>query len=336
MTSVLNRVHVGDAELVRADEDFDFTLDAPFVPLRNPGGTWRLLQTSFCETPYYHVFTGTTDNLFAASGTYEMDYNGYTDFRGSGVWIMSAYKFPDGMLAGFCHRELLHPTDPGFGNCFFIGLAVSHDGGNRWRYLGDVAGNVVNGRRVLPNMGGCPLLVRGGWFHIYFNDYDETGLCRVTAARMRTDETEKALHEDRLPQVFKYTGSGVWASDPMKTTGARILPDVGFHPDSHAKGVYCRPLDRWLLTMQTNAEARLLLFFSEDCERFDEHLILDEAEEGVWMQPYSFFLSADGDCSDDMNEVGSRFYVYYPRKGLLGHSIGYDHDDLYRRLITVE
>ena len=95
MASVLNRVRVGDAELVRADRNFDFTLDAPFVPLRNPGGTWRLLQTSFCEEPNYHVFTGTTDNLFAASGTYEMDYNGYTDFRGSGVWIMSAYKFPD-------------------------------------------------------------------------------------------------------------------------------------------------------------------------------------------------------------------------------------------------
>jgi hypothetical protein len=336
MTSVLNRVHVGEAELVRADRNFDFTLDAPFVPLRNDDGSWRLLQTTFCEPPYYHAFTGTADNLFAGSGRYEMDYNGYTDFRGSGVWIMSAYKFPDGMLAGFCHRELIHPSDPGFGNCFFIGLAVSHDGGNRWRYLGDVAGNVVNGHRYLPNMGGCPLLVRGGWFHIYFNDYDETGLCRVTAARMRMDETEKALHEDRLPKVFKYTGSGVWESDPMKTTGARILPDVGFHPDSHAKGVYCRPLDRWLLTMQTNAEARLLLFFSEDCERFDEHLILDEAEAGVWMQPYSFFLSADGDCTDDMNEVGSRFYVYYPRKGLLGQRIGYDHDDLYRRLITVE
>ena len=56
------------------------------------------------------------------------------------------------------------------------------------------------------------------------------------------------------------------------------------------------------------------------------------------MQPYSFFLSADGDCSDDMNEVGASFYVYYPRKGLLGHEAegcGYDHDDLYRRLITI-
>ena len=76
-----------------------------------------------------------------------MDYNGYTDFRGSGVWIMSAYKFPDGLLAGFCHRELLHPSDPGFGNSFFIGMAVSRDGGRRWKYLGDIAGTAVNGQR---------------------------------------------------------------------------------------------------------------------------------------------------------------------------------------------
>ncbi len=336
--SVLSRVHLGEPELVRRDEDFDFTLDAPFVPLRNPDGTWRLLHTSFCEEPYYHSFTGTADNIFAESGLYEMDYNGYTSFRGSGVWVMSAYKFPDGMLAGFCHRELLHPTDPGFGNSFFIGLAVSRDGGHLWKYLGDIAGNAVNGRRYYPNMGGCPLLVRDGWFYVYFNDYDAVGLCRVTAARMRVDETERALREDRLPAVFKYTGSGVWESDPMQATGARILPDVGFHPDSHAKGVYCRPLERYLLTMQTNAEGRLLLFFSEDCQRFDEFLVLDEAEEGKWMQPYSFFLSADGDCSDDMNEVGGRFYVYYPKKGLLEHlpdAFGYDHDDLYRRLITI-
>ncbi len=338
MASVLDRLSVGPAELVRPDRDFDFTLDAPFVPLRLGDGRWRLLSTSFCEEPYYHSFTGTAENLFAESGLYEMDYNGYTSFRGSGVWIMSAYKYPDGMLAGFCHRELLHPTDPGFGNSFFIGLAVSHDGGARWRYLGDLAGNVVNGMRYLPNMGGCPLLVRDGWFHVYFNDYDSCGLCRVTALRISVEECARAMREDRLPPAFKYTGSGVFESDPMKTAGARILPDVGFHPDSHAKGVYCRPLDRYLLTMQTNAEARLLLFASRDCVNFDEWMVLDEAEEGRWMQPYSFFLSADGDCSDDMNTVGSRFYVYYPRKGLLEHepdAFGYDHDDLYRRLITV-
>ena len=48
MASILNRVRVGDAELIRADQDFDFTFDAPFVPLRNGDGSWRLLQTSFC------------------------------------------------------------------------------------------------------------------------------------------------------------------------------------------------------------------------------------------------------------------------------------------------
>ncbi len=339
MSSVLDRITIGAPELYRRDGELDFTLDASFVPLRGPDGSWTFLQTTFCEEPYYHAFSGTPENVLETPGLYEMDYNGYTDYRGSGVWVMSAYRYPDGLLAGFCHRELLNHNDPAFGNCFFIGLALSRDNGKSWKYLGDVAGNVLNGKRYLPNMGGCPLLVRDGWFYVYFNDYDLTGLQRVTAARMRVDETREALLAEKLPAVFKYTGSGVWATDPMRETGARILPDVGFRPDAHAKGVYCRPLDRYLLTMQTNGEARLLLFFSRDCEHFDEYLVLDEAEEGKWMQPYSFFITADGDSSDDMNEVGSSFYVYYPRKGLLGNEkdgVGYDHDDVYRRLITVK
>ncbi len=96
----------------------------------------------------------------------------------------------------------------------------------------------------------------------------------------------------------------------MKCTGASILPDVGFRPDSHAKGVYCKPLDRYLLTMQTNAEARLILF-----------------------------ISTDGDCTDDMNVIGKEFYIYYPRKGVfLGTSLDkydYGYDDLYRVKVTI-
>lgn len=125
----------------------------------------------------------------------------------------------------------------------------------------------------------------------------------------------------------------------MKCTGASILPDVGFRPDSHAKGVYCKPLDRYLLTMQINAEARLILFISEDCEHFDQHSILDVAEEGKRMQPYSFFISTDGDCTDDMNAIGKEFYICYLRKGVfLGTSLDkydYGYDDLYRVKVTI-
>lgn len=344
MSDILNRIHISQPELVKSDAELGaFTLDATFVPLRNADGTFCFLNTSFSEKPNFHRFVGTPENIFQKDLFYEMDFNGYCCAEPSGVWIMSAYKYDDGMLVGFCHRELINRTDPAFGNCFFIGLAVSSDGGKSWKYIGDIASNVLNGGSLMANMGGAPLLVKDGYFYVYFNDFDHAMLPRITAARMKIEETRACLMEGKLPQVFKYTGSGIWKTDPMKCTGASILPDVGYQPDAHAKGVYCKALDRYLLTMQTNAQARLILFISSDCEHFDEYIILDAAEEGKQMQPYSFFISTDGDCSDDMNVVGSEFYIYYPRKGVYldqrreGYEEQYDygHDDLYRRKVTI-
>lgn len=344
MSDILKRIHISEPELVKTDAQLGaYTLDASFVPLRNPDGTFRFINTSFSEKPYYHKFIGTPEDIFQKSELYEMDYNGYCHTEPSGVWIMSAYQYDDGMLVGFCHRELIHHTDPAFGNNFFIGLAVSHDGGNRWKYIGDIVSNVLNGGSIKANMGGVPLLVKDGYFHVYFNDVDLDGVIRVSAARMKMDETKVCLQKGKLPQVFKYTGSGIWKTDPMKCAGASILPDVGFQPDAHSKGVYCKALDRYLLTMQTNHQARLILFISKDCVNFDQHIILDEALDGKQMQPYSFFMSTDGDCSDDMNVIGSEFYIYYPRKGVFlpdgrpdyDFTYDYGHDDLYRRKVTI-
>ena len=341
MSNIFDRIHISPPELVKSDAQLGaFTLDATFVPLKNPDGTYCFLNTSYSEKPNFHRFVGTPEDFLLKDIFYEMDYNGYSCAEPSGIWIMSAYKYPDGMLVGFCHRELISRTDPGFGNCFFIGLAVSHDGGASWKYIGDIASNALNGGAIMANMGGVPLLVKDGYFHIYFNDFDATGLHRVTAARMGIEETKACLQEEKLPPVFKYTGSGIWKTDPMKCTGASILPDVGFRLDAHAKGVYCKTLDRYLLTMQTNAEARLILFVSEDCEHFDQHIILDVAEEGKQMQPYSFFIATDGDCTDDMNVVGREFYIYYPRKGVFFGNprakYDYGYDDLYRVKVTVD
>ncbi len=341
MSNIFDRIHISPPELVKTDAQLgNFTLDASFVPLRNPDGTFSFINTSFSEKPNYHRFVGTPEDIFQEDVLYEMDYNGYTCDPPSGVWIMSAYKYPDGMLVGFCHRELISHTDPAFGNCFFIGLAVSHDGGKSWKYIGDILSNVLNGGSLKTNMGGVPLLVKDGYFYVYFNDADQAMLPRVSAARMKIDDTKACLLQGKLPQVFKYTGSGIWKTDPMKCTGANILPDVGFQPDAHAKGVYCKALDRYLLTMQTNAQARLLLFVSKDCEHFDDYIILDVAEEGIQMQPYSFFMATNGDCSDDMNVVGSEFYIYYPRKGTRIRDPkeygDYGYDDLYRRKVTIK
>ncbi len=336
MSEVMNRIVIGEKELYKSDEQLgQYTLDGSFVPLVNDDSSITFLNTSYSEQPYFHRFIGSADDPVRNDVQYEMDYNGCLDCWPAGIWIMSAYRFPDGLLAGFCHRELVSRTDPGFGNCFFVGLAVSKDGGKKWKYIGDILSNVLNGGHLMANMGGVPLLVREGYFYVYFNDADEMLQKRISAARMKIDETYECLKAERLPEVFKYTGTGMWKTHPMKGIGANILPDVGALLDSHSKGCYCRALDRYLLTMQSNADSKLFLFISKDCEHFDDYILVDEAEKGVFMQPYSFFVSADGDCSKDMNEVGSDFYIYYPHKGMIESGCdderSYGHDDLYRR-----
>ena len=85
--------------------------------------------------------------------------------------------------------------------------------------------------------------------------------------------------------------------------------------------------------MQTGGNGRLIMYISADGEHFDEHIIVDTNEQRL-MQPYSFFVSTDGDCSDDMNIIGKEFYIYYPRKGT-GVGYDYDYDEFYRRKVTI-
>ena len=172
------------------------------------------MNTSYSEKPNFHRFVGTPEDPFTEDILYEMDYNGYTCAEPSGIWFMSAYKYPDGMLVGFCHRELISRTDPGFGNCFFIGLAVSYDGGASWKYSGDIVSNALNGGAIMANMGGVPLLIKDGYFYIYFNDYDATGLHRVSAARMQIEETRACLLEEKSPRH---------SSTPAAASGKQIL-----------------------------------------------------------------------------------------------------------------
>jgi hypothetical protein len=63
-------------------------------------------------------------------------------------------------------------------------------------------------------------------------------------------------------------------------------------------------------------------------------MVLDENNEKL-MQPYSFFISIDGDCTDDMREVGKEFYLYFPHKGCGIDDKHYPYDEQYRRKITI-
>lgn len=339
MANIKERIQIGEAELICPDEKMPYTLDGIHVTLKKPDGSWKLLTTDLGEKPYFHKLTSTPETIFGKHETFEMNYNTYCDAWPSGLWLWSAHKCDDGMVFAFVHRELLSRTDPFFHNSIMIGMAVSHDNGDSWKYLGDICSNGANGGTFLDegrgfgNMGGAPMFIKGDDIFIYFNDYSKDRVQRITGARMKLSETIAAVREGKRPTVKKYSGNGVWDTDPITGVGEPILPSVpGFAPDSHGSGAYCKPLDRFMLVMQTGSAGKLVMYLTKDGEHFDEPILIDDSHDNDRMQHYSFFFSIDGDCSDDMNEIGSNFYIYYPRKGISKYSI----DDFYRRKVTIE
>ncbi|MBQ8509861.1 MAG: hypothetical protein IJ493_08145 [Clostridia bacterium] len=335
MSDMIDRIHIGEAEFLLPDEKMPYTLDAIHVPLKNPDGTWKLLTTDLGEKPYFRKLTSTPEEIFTKVDTFKMDFNGYCDTWPSGLWLWSAHKCDDGMVFAFVHRELISRRDPFFRDSFLVGIAVSYDNGDSWKYLGDICSNAINGNtnQEISNMGGIPMYIRGDDIFIYFNDYDADRNKRITGARMKLSETIAAVREEKLPEVKKYSGNGVWDTDPVDGVGAPILPTLeGFHPDSHGSGVYCKPLDRFLMLMQTGGAGKLVMYVTQDGEHFDEHTIVDETGRDDMMQPYSFFMSTDGDCTDDMNEIGREFYIYYPHKSIKTYS----YDEFYRRKVVID
>lgn len=338
MKKTTDRIHIGEPNLICCDKDMPITLDGTMIPLKNSDGTWRFITCDLCKKPYHHKFIGTPDNIFQKHEYCDMDSNGYMDEFPCGIWPWSAYKCEDGMIFCLCHREMISRTDPMFKNAYFIGIAVSYDNGDNWKYLGDIIGTPGNGTSNpwAANIGGIPIFEKDGFLYMYFNDTNaDNNLRWISAARMNLSEAIEAIRNEKLPKVKKFSGTGKWETDPMTEMGANILPEVtGFYPDSHGCGVYIRPLNKFMLTLQSNGIGKLMAFFTEDGEHFTEYLLIDEVENSNnnIMQPYAFCISTDGDCTDDMRETGSEFYMYYPHKGC---GDKYEYDDLYRRKITI-
>ncbi len=330
------RITVGAPELVVPDNGMPYTLDGTFATLRQPDGSILYWETANGDRPYFYLHRGTAEDPFASlETTFGWDYNGYRVEWPSGVWVQNLYQWEAGTLIGFIHREDLERNNDAGANDYFIGLAISTDGGLHWTYGGDILSTVQNGDAVHSNMGGVPYLVVGDYFYIYYNEFNRNGVMYPSAARCRIDETVEALKDGTVPVAEKYAGDGVWGVDGMTGTGKPLIADgYGTGYDTHADAAYCAPLGRYLLTLQTHGLSRLLLYQSDDGLNWDDYepIVLDQAQEGVFMQPYSTFVGLTEDASDDFSTVGACFYLYFPRKGM---GAGYAYDDLYRVQVTI-
>ncbi len=318
-------INVGSAELVASDPQLPFTMDGSFANLKTGPNTVETWVTDFTTT--YH-YTGTPENPLAtklADATINM--NG---FAGVG-WLVNIYDAGNGTLIGMSHRE----SDTFSPNCaFFLGLMKSTDGGKSWTYLGDVVAPQVNGSQTY-NVGGAPYLIVGNYLYVYFNEHTSGGRKRLGVARTPLPDLLTAVSNNTVPAFVKYAG-GTWTQSGLTGVADNIIPNGettagNTQPDMHSDAAYSRALGKYILTVQTHGQGKLLLFTSSDGVTWGEQTTIDETDSNNYIQAYSSIYGLD-DSANDGHEVGSDFYIYYPRKDWPNN---YSYDELYRRRIVI-
>jgi len=321
-------ITVGPAELLYSDAQLPIYFDGSMATLRqSPTSTtfWHSIPTQRFVGP---------DNAPLASGLGNTPVN-MNGFSGE-AWLTNVYEVPNGggnTLLGFAHRE----ADPGVpsGN-FFLGLMWSTNRGASWTYLGDTVAPKVNGA-FNKNIGAVPYLVVGDYFYVYFNEHVSGGIRRLSVARASVADVIAAAANGQLTAWTKY-GAGGWNQDSFTGTATNIIPNgeqleanEDYAPDFHSDATYSRALGKFLITVQTEAIGKLLMYSSSDGINWGQETLIDETSDNNFNQPYSFFLGLS-DSTNDSREVGSQFYIYFPRKD--GQN-NYFYDEFYRRLITV-
>lgn len=335
-SSVMDRLVIGSPEVIQTDDRMPYTMDASWATLREKDGTTTFFQTAMGLKPYYFRHGGTPDDpLKTPLPPYSFDYRGHNQTWPSGCWLPNLYQHQDGTLIGFIHREDLYPSNgrKDGGHNFFIGLAKSKDGGLSWSYLGDVIATRGNGAKEqsFANLGGVPYLIVDGYVYLYFNEHDgptETDYRFLSVARASLREVLAAA-DKRKPRFSKYR-DGSWNEDGMTGFGSEIIPNSFCRHgsptayDFHSDAAFCKPLGRYLITVQNHAANELKLYSSTNGVDWVFEKNLDVAP--GCMMPYSTIVGFGNDSTADSREVGGEFFIYYPRK-VLGN---YDEDSLCR------
>jgi autotransporter-associated beta strand protein len=332
-----NVINIGDAELLYADSQMPFTMDASFATLKRDSNTMQFFETDRGTSVYPLRYHGPL-----AYPLQTHDANAGWNFSGiytggvSGPWLGNIYDNGSGTLIGIIHREDFS-ANLGF---FAIGLAKSTDGGANWKYLGDIVrpyGNNAVGNFSYSNIGGVPYLIVGDYMYVYFNEHttaDSTGHKRLAVARALTSDIMAAAATNSVPVFYKYAG-GVWTQNGLTGLADNIIPNgdsahtnFSVSEDFHSDAAYCAPLGMYLITVQTQSRSQLLLFTSTNGLDWGNETVVDYAP--GYSQPYSTFASLNADASNDCHVVGNEFYLIYPRKNVNN----YNDNTLYRRRIT--
>ena len=329
------RITIGPLTRIYSDPQMPYTMDASWATLKNADGSMTFFETAMGKFPYYFRHTGPySDPLKTQLDKFNWDYNGYNNTWPSGCWLDNIYKVSKDTLLGFVHREDLYPANNNQypRDRYFIGLARSFDGGTNWKYLGDIIGTTRNTLTTAggSNVGGVPSLVVDDHFLVYYNErLESVNSTALSVARAKVSDVIQAMKKDQVYQFTKYN-NGSWTENAFTGTGSNIIPDFEPPFDFHSDATYCKPLGKYLITVQTHGLNKLYLYQSTDGVNWGERITLDDSP--GYSQPYSSFVGFDSEASDDCFTVGSAFYIYIDRKS----TSNYDYDEMYYRKVTIK
>lgn len=216
----------------------------------------------------------------------------------------------------------------------------------------------------LMNIEGIPYVVKNDSFYVYFceqdfSNYPASAAKGESVARANVSEVLFAAANISLTpttadtnslKTFNKTYNGVainFNGQPFKKfdgtsfslngdnsgkAGFLLIQNYGQPPyeglDFHADAAYCKPLKKYLLTVNTrsyNAASgiynKLLLYVSDDGINWNKSpsIIIDDGQkdgsgQGAWEKGQSFFVTMDPSDPADCHEVSKEFYLFWERK----------------------
>ncbi len=259
-------------------------------------------------------------------------------------WLGNIYKIDNSTLIGFVHIETGYWEDEDYR--FRIGIAISRDAGNNWRYLGDVLKPKYD---EFSNMGGTPLLIVtdkvGGvdtdFFYLYFNEMPIGGPRIPAVARAKVSDVVTAALSNTVTPWVKYNrNTGGWVENGKTGVASNITWNIDntsgnssnpTHPDRydmHTDAVYSTALGKYVLLgweqagynfyppyATSTANKGIYAYTSTDGINWgDKRHIFTPTLPGA-ENPYPFFAGGltDPNTTDDFNVIGGNdFYIYFP------------------------
>jgi hypothetical protein len=321
-------IYISAEQLIYEDSALPFDIDGSFATLRK-SSTEQYFWHSWGDRNYkFHgpLYDPLQTKDWEKSDTELFDYNGKGDPYTDRILIYNIYKRDNGDLLGFCHIEKYDFGIPGYVE-FAIGLIYSTDNGDHWIYCGEI----IRPQEDTENIGGVPYLVIGEYFYVYYNELPlGSDTRRISVARAEIVDVLNAAAVGNVIPWQKYNNG--WGNESGLTgVGSSIIPGMDNSYDVHSDSAYNRTLGKYMLTVQTHNHGQLLMYTSTDGINWGDKMIVDETDDNNFIQAYSFFLGTDN-ATDDSREVGSEFYIYFPRKDWPGN---YAYDEFYRRLVTI-